>query len=47
MLGKPAKGWLRGEEAWGRPINVMVMSDGVLLVSDDHAGTIYHYKILD
>ena len=46
MLGEPAKGWLRGEEACGRPVDVMVMPVGALLVSDDHAGAIYHYKML-
>lgn len=36
-----AHGWLQGEEAWGRPVDVLVMPDGALLVSDDHAGAIY------
>jgi glucose/arabinose dehydrogenase len=36
-----AAGWLQGEEAWGRPNDVMVMPDGALLVSDDRAGVIY------
>jgi len=36
-----AEGWLRGEEAWGRPVDVQVMPDGSLLVSDDFAGAIY------
>ena len=34
-------GWLRGEQAWGRPVDVLVMPDGALLVSDDRAGVIY------
>ncbi|MBY6211416.1 sorbosone dehydrogenase family protein [Microbulbifer agarilyticus] len=34
-------GWLQGEEAWGRPVDVLVMPDGALLVSDDGAGAIY------
>lgn len=37
-------GWLErgnGESAWGRPADVLVMPDGSLLVSDDHAGAIY------
>ena len=40
-----AKGWLQGESAWGRPVDVLVMPDGSLLVSDDKAGAIYriHY----
>ncbi|MGH9461381.1 MAG: PQQ-dependent sugar dehydrogenase [Vicinamibacteria bacterium] len=36
-----ASGWLEGEEAWGRPVDVEVMPDGGLLVSDDEAGVIY------
>ena len=34
-------GWLQNEVAWGRPADVLVMPDGSLLVSDDHAGAIY------
>ena len=36
-----ASGWLQSEEAWGRPVDVQVMPDGALLVSDDEAGVIY------
>jgi glucose/arabinose dehydrogenase len=36
-----AEGWLHGEQAWGRPVDVQVMPDGALLVSDDAAGAIY------
>jgi len=36
-----AEGWLQGQEAWGRPADVLVMPDGALLVSDDSAGVIY------
>ncbi|HEV8231254.1 MAG TPA: PQQ-dependent sugar dehydrogenase, partial [Thermoanaerobaculia bacterium] len=36
-----AEGWLQGESAWGRPVDVLVMPDGALLVSDDESGTIY------
>jgi glucose/arabinose dehydrogenase len=36
-----AEGWLQGREAWGRPVDVLVMRDGALLVSDDKAGAIY------
>ncbi len=36
-----AEGWLEGGRAWGRPVDVLVMPDGALLVSDDHAGAIY------
>ncbi|MGE0644470.1 MAG: sorbosone dehydrogenase family protein [Nitrospira sp.] len=36
-----AEGWLQGQHAWGRPVDVLVMPDGALLVSDDVAGAIY------
>lgn len=36
-----ASGWLQGNKAWGRPVDVLVMPDGALLVSDDFAGVIY------
>jgi glucose/arabinose dehydrogenase len=35
------QGWLQGGRAWGRPVDVQVMPDGALLVSDDEAGAIY------
>ncbi|EMR03469.1 PQQ-dependent sugar dehydrogenase [Cesiribacter andamanensis] len=36
-------GWLdeESQEAWGRPVDVLVQPDGSLLVSDDQAGVIY------
>ena len=46
-----AEGWLQGgdkdgnssgsADAWGRPVDVLVMPDGALLVSDDAAGKLY------
>src|SRR5438128_1327554 len=36
-----AEGWLQGSQAWGRPVDVLVMPDGALLISDDYAGKIY------
>ena len=36
-----AEGWLQDGEAWGRPVDVLVMPDGALLVSDDRADAIY------
>ena len=36
-----AEGWLQGESAWGRPVDLEVMPDGSLLVSDDTADVIY------
>ncbi len=35
------EGFLRDEAAWGRPVDVLVMPDGALLVSDDEAGAVY------
>lgn len=34
-------GWLEGESAWGRPVDVLVLPDGSMLISDDYAGAIY------
>jgi glucose/arabinose dehydrogenase len=39
-----AQGWLQGEDAWGRPADVLVAPDGSLLVSDDRAGAIYRIR---
>jgi glucose/arabinose dehydrogenase len=36
-----AEGWLKGLAAWGRPVDLEVMPDGSLLVSDDKKGAIY------
>jgi len=36
-----AAGWLQHGHAWGRPVDLQVMPDGTLLISDDHAGVIY------
>jgi len=36
-----AEGWLQDGAAWGRPVDVEVMPDGSMLVSDDHADAIY------
>ncbi len=36
-----ARGWLQGSSAWGRPVDIEIMPDGSLLVSDDYSGTIY------
>ncbi len=36
------EGWLRaGEKTWGRPVDVAVLPDGSLLISDDAAGLVY------
>lgn len=38
-----AEGWLNEETqaAWGRPVDVINMPDGAILVSDDYAGLVY------
>ncbi len=45
--GKPvavsdfASGWLVGNAAWGRPVDLVVGADGAVYVSDDRAGLVY------
>ena len=34
-------GFLENNQAWGRPVDTLVMPDGSMLVSDDKAGAIY------
>ena len=36
-----AEGWLQGGSPWGRPVDLLVMPDGALLVSDNQASVIY------
>lgn len=38
-----AEGWLNHDtqEAWGRPVDILVMPDGSMLVSDDRGGMIF------
>ncbi|HKL38968.1 MAG TPA: sorbosone dehydrogenase family protein [Bacteroidales bacterium] len=36
-----AKGWLQGEQVWGRPVDILQLHDGSLLVSDDYGDAIY------
>jgi glucose/arabinose dehydrogenase len=36
-----AEGWLQGSRVWGRPVDLVVMEDGSLLISDDRADVIY------
>jgi glucose/arabinose dehydrogenase len=44
-LGKEvfASGWLDNEtqKEWGRPVDVLTLPDGSILVSDDHANVVY------
>ncbi|HLF63670.1 MAG TPA: PQQ-dependent sugar dehydrogenase [Saprospiraceae bacterium] len=36
-----AEGWLQGDQAWGRPVDLEHLPDGSMLVSDDYANAIY------
>jgi glucose/arabinose dehydrogenase len=36
-----AEGWLDGALVYGRPVDIMIMNDGAMLVSDDRADAIY------
>ena len=36
-----AEGWLQGDKAFGRPVDILVLDDGSLLVSDDLGGKVY------
>lgn len=36
-----ADGWLRRDRAWGRPVALLQLPDGSVLVSDDRAGAVY------
>lgn len=36
-----ADGWLQGGNTWGRPVDLLVMPDGAVLVSDDRANAVY------
>jgi glucose/arabinose dehydrogenase len=42
-----AEGWLKDGKAWGRPVDVLQLKDGSLLISDDFANAVYrvtYYK---
>ena len=42
-----AEGWLENEKNWGRPVDLLVMPDGALLISDDQAGVVYRVSYGD
>lgn len=46
IVGKQtfASGWLEDNQVWGRPIDLLVLPDGSMLVSDDIAGVIYQIR---
>lgn len=35
------EGFLKGDSAWGRPVDIEELADGSILISDDKAGVIY------
>lgn len=36
-----AQGWLQGESVTGRPVDLLILDDGSMIVSDDKAGRLY------
>ena len=36
-----AEGWHEGQTTHGRPVDLLVLEDGSMLVSDDYTGTVY------
>ena len=42
-----ATGWLIEDQYWGRPVDIELMQDGSMLVSDDHNGVIYRITYQD
>jgi glucose/arabinose dehydrogenase len=39
-----ARGWLVGDDSWGRPVAPFVSRDGSLYVTDDKAGAVYRIR---
>jgi glucose/arabinose dehydrogenase len=39
-----ASGWLQEEKYWGRPVDIDMLKDGSLIVSDDHANVVYRIQ---
>lgn len=39
-----AEGWLQGDAVSGRPVDLLILPDGSLLVSDDRAGALYRIR---
>jgi glucose/arabinose dehydrogenase len=42
-----AQGWLIGDYEWGRPVDLAIMADGSMLVSDDQNGVIYRITYIE
>jgi glucose/arabinose dehydrogenase len=40
-------GWLQKQQEWGRPVDILVLPDGSLLISDDLASVIYRVTYKD
>jgi glucose/arabinose dehydrogenase len=40
-----ATGWMNDERFWGRPVDLLVLPDGSLLISDDHAGALFRVSL--
>ena len=38
-------GWLDGDRALGRPVDILVQPGGVMYISDDKAGVIYKVMV--
>ena len=36
-----AEGWLQGQQSWGRPVCLLVLADGSMLVSDDQGDAVF------
>jgi hypothetical protein len=36
-----AEGWLQGGQAWGRPVGLLRLPDGSMLLADDQANVVY------
>lgn len=39
-----AQGWLKGGRVTGRPVDLLILADGSMLVSDDQAGSLYRIR---
>jgi len=42
-----ATGWLENESVSGRPVDLLVLADGSMLISDDHAGKLYRISYVE
>jgi len=41
------EGWLQGQSDWGRPVDILNMPDGSVLISDDGANLVYRVGYRD